>query len=520
MNRRDFLHRALAGMAGVAAGAALWPRNAAGAGDARFPNVVYLLADDMGSGDPACVNPASRIPTPNMDRVAAEGMIFTDAHSGSAVCTPTRYGILTGRYCWRTRLKLGVMRGYDLPLIEPERLTVASLLKQAGYRTACIGKWHLGLDWATTNGRIAAPENTDYSAPIANGPLTRGFDYYFGIPASLDMIPHCYIENDHVVEAPTETTPGGTGKAFWREGPIAPHFHHAEVLPALTRKAVECIETHAQEHADLPLFLYFPLSAPHAPVVPSPDFQGKTPLAEYGDFVAQVDATVGAVLSALERQGMAENTLFIVTSDNGFAPVAGLDELLAHGHNPNYVYRGHKADIFEGGHRIPLLARWPGHVPAASRFDGTVCLTDLLATAAQITGQALPDNAGEDSVSMLPALLGTATGPLREATVHHSANGFFAIRRGPWKLILCGHSGGWSEPRQQDAGKLNLPPVQLYNLDEDIGEKNNVCADHPDIVEQLTKLLESYVEKGRSTPGAPQANEGRVEIWGPGGKQG
>lgn len=514
MNRREFLR-----CAGVGAAAAL-----AGQGMARparaetFPNIVYILADDMGYGDVGCLNPDGKIPTPNMDRLAREGAVFTDAHSGSAVCTPTRYGVLTGRYSWRSRLKSGVLYGYSRSLIEPDRMTVASYLKAHGYRTACVGKWHLGLGWATKDGAEAKEGNVDYSKPIANGPTALGFDYFFGVPASLDMTPYVYVENDRVVVPATETIERRDGPGFYRGGPIAPGFNHADVLPTLTDKAAGCIDRHAAEDSDAPLFLYFPLTAPHTPILPTPEFQGKSGLGGYGDFVCQVDHTVGRVMEALERNGMAENTLIIVTSDNGCSPMADFKQLAEHGHDPSHVFRGHKADIFEGGHRIPFIARWPGKVEAGSTCGATICLTDLLATAAGIVGAPLPADVGEDSVSFLPALTGTADGPVREAVVHHSINGSFAIRQGKWKLELCPGSGGWSAPRPKKAAQMDLPPVQLYDLTQDIAEQRNVQADHPELVERMKALLEQYVAKGRSTPGPSQKNEGPTSMWGPGAR--
>ncbi len=514
MDRRSFLRGVLMGSMAAAFG-----RRAAAHAAEPPPHIVYILADDLGYGDVTCLNSECKIPTPNIDGIARDGMIFTDAHSGSAVCTPTRYGILTGRYSWRSRLKQGVLNGYDTPLIETGRMTVASLLKLRGYRTVCVGKWHLGLGWATTNDRMPRPGNVDYAKRIEGGPCALGFDHSFIIPASLDMPPYCYVEDDRVVEAPAETAPGREGKQLFREGECAPGFRPEDVLPTLTNKAVAYIDEHAREHAGEPLFLYFPLNAPHTPILPVTPYAGSTNTNEYGDFVAQVDGTVGQVRDALERAGMLENTLFIVTSDNGCAPMAGLDELHAKGHYPSYHFRGHKADIFDGGHRIPFLARWPGRVPAGATYGETICLTDLMATAAAIAGERLPDNAAEDSVSLVPALTGETQGPVREATVHHSVSGFFAIRQGPWKLILCGHSGGWSDPKPQDARKGNLPRVQLYNLADDPGENTNLEAEHPEFVERLTRLLESYVASGRSTPGAPQPNDGKTNIWGPGAGQ-
>jgi len=462
------------------------------------PNIVYLLADDLGYGDLSCLNKDSKIATPNMDRLASQGMIFTDAHSGSAVCTPTRYGILTGRYAWRTRLQQGVLDGYSPALIDPKRLTVASMLRRQGYHTACIGKWHLGFQWAGTK------ENVDYARPIRNGPTDAGFDTYYGISASLDMPPYVWIENDRAVGIPTAT------KTWIRTGPAHPDFEAVDVLPTITRKSIDYLDQRAKETR--PFFLYVPLNAPHTPIVPSPEFAGKSGLGAYGDFVLQVDAAVGEILKTLDRNGQAGNTLVILTSDNGCSPSAGYPALAKLGHNPSHTFRGTKADIFEGGHRIPFLVRWPGKIRAGSRCDDTICLTDLMATCAAFLDVALPDDAGEDSVNLLPAFFGTSTGPLREATVHHSINGSFAIRQWNWKLELCADSGGWSEPRPGKADVTKLPAVQLYDLALDGGERKNVQADHPEVVERLSRLLQQYVDRGRSTPGAPQKNDTSVAI--------
>lgn len=499
-----------------------------GAESPARPNIIFILADDLGYGDVKCLNPQGKIATPHMDRLAAAGMIFTDAHSSSSVCSPTRYGILTGRYNWRSRLKRGVLGGLSPRLIEPGRMTVASFLKERGYATACIGKWHLGLDWVKYPGKEVSELNietpaqvgsVDYSKPFTNGPLSVGFDSYFGIAASLDMVPYVFLENDRVVAPPTETRKfpmmNGREGGFTREGPTAPGFDTAQVLPAVTAKAVEYIgQRAAAAKAGNPFFIYMPLNAPHTPIAPTPEWQGKSGLNPYADFVMQTDATVGAVLDALEKGGVADNTLVIMTSDNGCSPQAKFDELIAKGHNPSAEFRGHKADIFDGGHRVPFLVRWPARVKAGTRSDQSVCLTDFMATCAAILGEKLPDTAGEDSVSLLPALEGRAAQPLREALVHHSINGSFAIRQGKWKLELCADSGGWSEPRPGKA-PAGAPAVQLYDLSSDIGEKRNVQADHPEVVERLTKLLEKYVADGRSTPGTPQQNTEPVNLHPP-----
>ncbi len=468
---------------------------AAGLHAADKPNIVYILCDDLGYGDIHTLNPErGKIATPHVDKLAAAGMAFTEAHSSSAVCTPTRYGILTGRYNWRTHLQRGVLSGYSKPLIAADRLTVPAFLKQQGYTTACFGKWHLGL---------TLPADKQAIGPILDGPTTRGFDTYFGISASLDMPPFAFIENDRFTEAPT------AAKKWVRQGAAAPGFEAVDVLPALTRKAVEFIGLRKQDGK--PFFLYLPLASPHTPIVPTAAWQGKSGLSAYGDFVMQTDASVGAVLEALDTTGLAANTLVVFTSDNGCSPAAGTEELERKGHFASERRRGYKADIFDGGHRVPFIVRWPGKVKPGVRSDQPICLTDLLATCADIVGAKLPDNAGEDSVSILPALLGKDTGPLREAVVHHSIGGFFAIRQGPWKLALCRHSGGWSDPKPGSPAAKELPAVQLYDMRTEVGERANVWQEHPDVVARLTALLEKYIADGRSTPGTPQRNDVTVE---------
>ena len=466
--------------------------------EAEYPNIVFLMADDMGYGDLGCYNKKSKIPTPNMDRLAREGIRFTDAHSPSAVCTPTRYGVLTGRYCWRSRLKRGVLGCYSPCLIDTKRMTVASLLKQHGYATACIGKWHLGL---------GGDKRTDFSKPLVPGPNALGFDYFFGISASLDMPPYCYIENDRAVKEPTLTVEAGEAArdGWWRKGALAPGFKHVQVLPDLTKKAVEYIDKHAKNSRNSPFFMYFPLPAPHCPIAPAPFVKGRSQAGGYGDFVVEVDWTVGEVMKALERNGLAENTLFIVTSDNGSpgrtkikrAPYSIVE---VYGHNPSGNLRGIKADIWDGGHREPFIARWPAKIPTDTTSDELICLTDLLATCAAIVGTKLPGDVGEDSYNILPALLGRKTDtPIREAVVHHSSIGMFAIRQGKWKLILGRGSGGFTKPNRVKP-KPGEPKGQLYDLDKDPAEKNNVWAQHPEIVQRLTNLLDKYKTQGHSRP--------------------
>jgi arylsulfatase A-like enzyme len=492
------------------------------------PNIIYILCDDLGYGDVRCLNPEGKIATPNADRLAREGMIFTDAHTSSAVCTPTRYGVITGRYNWRSKLQSGVLGGLSPRLIEAGRLTVPGLLKQHGYRTACIGKWHLGMDWVKHEGRevselnIEKPEqvsSVDYVQPIKNGPTSVGFDHYFGIAASLDMVPYVFIENDRVTAAPTgegsyPMTLGRDDQKTTRKGPVAPGFTAMGVLPALTDKAVQYIGERATDaKAGKPFFLYLPLASPHTPIAPAPEWQGKSGISPYADFVMQTDASLGAILAALEKHGLAQDTLVVFTSDNGCSPSANFPELAEKGHNPSAQYRGHKADIFEAGHRVPFIVRWPGKVKAGTTSDQLICLTDLFATCAEIVGAKVPDNAGEDSVSILPVLAGQASKPLREAVVHHSINGSFAIRQGNWKLILSSSSAGWSVPRPNTPAAKALPPMQLYDLAKDAGETTNVYSDHHVTVARLTQLLQKYIADGRSTPGVPQQNAVPIELW-------
>jgi len=466
-----------------------------------LPNIIFILADDLGYGDISVMNPQAAWQTQHIDRIAIEGMRFTDAHTGSAVCTPTRYGVLTGRYSWRTRLKKGVLWSWDPPLIQQGEATVGTVLQKKGYTTACIGKWHLGLGWQY---HAEYPDSVDFSKPVKGGPSTLGFDYFFGITASLDIPPYVYVENDRPTMVPVKYTQDTSEYGWWRTGLTGDDFVHEEVLPVLTQKAVAFIDKHMASQAEEPFFLYFPLPAPHTPILPRDEFKGKSGTNPYGDFVLQVDYTVGQILQAVEAHGISEETLIIFTSDNGCSPEANYPVLADFGHNPSYHFRGHKADIFEGGHRVPFLARWPGYISAGTENGQVICLTDLLATVAEITGAEVAPSAGVDSYSLLPALLGKGEQAVREATVHHSINGSFAIRKGPWKLILCPDSGGWSKPKPQSPGIEELPPYQLYNLDKDIGESENLMELHPEVVEELSRLLKQYIEDGRSTPGPRQ----------------
>lgn len=472
--------------------------------DRKQPNIVFILADDMGYGDVSYFDNNSKLKTENLDRMAQEGVVFTDAHSSSSVSTPPRYGILTGRYNWRSTLKDNVLYGYDKTLIPADRETMASMLRKQGYTTAGIGKWHLGWDW---NNIDAGKDKVDFSKPVENGPTTRGFDYFYGFCGSLDMAPYVYIENDMPTSLPDRETVNEGKYSWWRKGPTGVDFVHEQVLPNLVDRACNYIREKAK--ADQPYFLYLPLPAPHTPILPTEEFRGKSGIGEYGDFVLMVDAMVGKVLQAIKESGEDENTIVVFTTDNGCSPSAGIKEMEAQVHRPNSIYRGHKADLFDGGHRIPCILRWPkGAKP--HEVKQTVCLTDFYATFAAINGYKLMDSEGEDSYNLLPAIVSeTEIDPIREATVHHSIDGQFTIRQGDWKLLLSASSGGWSAPTPTDTLALDsLPPIQLYNMKDDPSGTTNVEAEHPEIVSRLRALMAKYVREGRSTPGAPQKNDG------------
>jgi arylsulfatase A-like enzyme len=484
--------------------------------DQKPPNIIYVLADDLGYGDIAAFNANSKIATPNIDQMASEGMKFTDAHTSSAVCTPTRYGILTGRYNWRSRLKSGVLGGKSTALIPLTRTTVASLLKKQNYQTAYIGKWHLGWDWALKNQQDSLSKNwnptddakeIDFSKPVTNGPKELGFDYSYGHCGSLDMAPYVYVENGMPTMVPTDTTVN-VGQGFWRKGLTADDFVHEDVTPNFFRKAISYVQEKAKE--DKPFFLYLPLPSPHTPILPTKEFQGKSGLENpYGDFVMMVDDYMGQLLIQIKESGIEDNTLIIFTSDNGCSPQANFKQLIEKGHNPSAIYRGHKADIFEAGHRVPFIAKWPNIIKAGSENKETICTTDLMATVASITNYKIKDNEGEDSFNMMPLLTQNDTeGFMRETTIHHSINGSFAIRKGDYKLIMCPGSGGWSFPRPNDKKVIDtLPKIQLYNLTTDAGEKNNLEAKMPEKVEELKQLLTQHILDGRSTPGEKQQND-------------
>jgi arylsulfatase A-like enzyme len=452
---------------------------------AASPNIVIVLADDFGYGDAACFDPqSSKIPTPNIDRLAREGMMFTAAHSSSAVCTPTRYGLLTGRYNWRSTLQAGVIKPFDEPLIAAERLTLGGMLKQQGYHTACIGKWHLGWSWPRNGKEVV------FDQPISAGPVTRGFDYYFGTDVP-NYPPYTFIENDRVTALPSETIPRAMAAAAGVNvnGAMAPGWKFENILPSLAEKAVAYIDQRAKTKQ--PFFLYFPLTTPHQPFSPSERFQGKSGISKVGDLVMETDWALGEVMTALERNGLAENTLVIFCADNGHngSTVAPFQKA---GHRVSGPFRGYKAGIWEGGHRGPFVARWPGIVKPGSQSGQLISLVDVMATCAEITGAKIPVNAAEDSFSIMPLLKGEDR-PVREAVITHSSAGTFAIQRGDWKLI-AGPTGG------------------LYNMAQDAGEIKNLAVQNPERVTELTTLLQKQVDAGRSTPGPQQTNDAPVEL--------
>ncbi len=474
------------------------------------PNIVIILADDMGYGDAGCYNNESKIPTPNIDKLASDGMRFTDAHSTSSVCSPTRYSLLTGRYAWRSELKKRVLWPWDRPLIKKGQLTIPSMLKQHGYHTACIGKWHLGWSWSTKDGtflnlplkigevnhplRVKLAQEVDYTMPMGGGPLGAGFDYYYG-DDMINQPPYVWIENNRCLTQPTEPLlekdMGGSS-----QGPATPGWEQEKVLPLITKEAVRYVNNRANEKQ--PFLLYFSLTAPHVPVLPTEKFIGKSSIGKYGDFVNQVDDCVGQVVEALKQAKLDKNTIVIFTSDNGSYQKS------EKGHSPNGLLRGKKATIYEGGHRVPFIVQWPEKISNGSTNDQLISMSDVFATCMELVDEKLPDDTGEDSRSFLSALLGNEA-PMRNDLISHSAAGEFAVRQGPWKLIF-GHDKSKKKEKQ---GRFTSD-VELYNMDDDKSETTDVSEKYPNVVKRLTALIEKQVKEGRSTPGAVQKNDTQV----------
>lgn len=493
---------------------AFWIVSGVCPGQSNLPNIVIILADDLGYGDPGCYNDQSLIPTPNMDQLANQGMKFSDAHSPSSVCTPTRYGLLTGRYCWRTKLKRMVLWPWDPPLLESERLTLPEMLQQKGYSTACIGKWHLGWDWPLENGKYLSDEfsgvtlpakkreawgqQIDFSRPTRGGPTDHGFQSYFGDDVP-NFPPYAFIKNRKTIGIPSISKPADM---FGNPGPALPAWDLSTVMPSITQEAVQFIE--AQQPDDPPFFLFMPLTAPHTPIAPSPHFIGKSKAGWYGDYVHQVDWTVGQIQTALRRNDLTNDTLLIFTSDNGSpqrngenmnGPTGSVKKL---GHDPSRPWRGMKSDAWEGGHRIPFIAVWPGHIPADRTSQEPIILTDLMRTLASLVDFELDEQTAEDSFDIGAALFdkesASTASPIRDHLIHHSGNGLFAIREGPWKLILGKNSGGFTQYRPP----ADAPAGQLYNLQSDPAESTNLYEQQPDVVQRLTRRLNQLKEAGRS----------------------
>ena len=476
--------------------------------NSKMPNIIYILADDLGYGDVSVNNPNGKIETPNIDGLAKQGMRFTDAHTTSSVCTPSRYSVLTGRYPWRSRLAVGVLRGYSRTLIEPQTPTVAAMLQNAGYQTAVVGKWHLGLDWTmkaehadsllpkyNANNMFGIknellPEQIDFTKPATAGPHTQGFNYSYILPASLDMPPYCFVQNDSLTEIPSAYTNGNKLDAdytgpFWRAGLKAPSFDFYQTLPTFTQKATDFIGRQSDKK---PFFLYFPMPAPHTPWLPTPAYKGKSVVGDYGDYVKMVDDAVGEVLKKVEKMGFSKNTIIIFTSDNG--PYWRDNFVQQFQHASAGVFRGMKGDAFEGGHRVPFIVKYPNHVQPGSVSNATTTLANLMATCTDIVGIHSEKYIPEDSYSILPILLGKSTTiDHQPAIINISSIGFYSIRKGPWKLITKMGSGGFTAPKEITP-KGDEPIGQLYNLDNDIHEDVNLYKQLPEKVKELTELLE------------------------------
>ena len=458
----------------------------------KSPNIIYVICDDLGYGDIQCLNPKNgKIPTPHVDLLASEGMVFTDAHSGSSVCTPTRYGVLTGRYSWRTALQSGVVQGFAPCLIAKDRPTVASFLKNHGYDTAIIGKWHLNFKYLNPRGgeeySKSKYKRPPVGAKIPDGPIHRGFDYFHGFHHAGNM--EAVIENDEVIA----------------------HDPVINMLPRLTRESVEYIES--RKGSTKPFFLYVPLGSPHTPIVPTPEWEGMSGLGPYGDFVMQTDHVIGEIQKALVKIDQAEDTLIIFTSDNGCSKAAGIPTLAKQGHKVSAHLRGSKADLWDGGHRIPFIVKWPGKVKPDTTSNQLICLTDLFATVSDILKKDLPSKAAEDSVSFLPSLFGKKIVSTRAGVIHHSISGHFAYRKGPWKLLLAKASGGWTSPTEKQA-PAGSSPGQLYNMSADLGEKKNLYDLKPEMVASLLAHLENDIAQGRSTKGPKSENDLKnIKLW-------
>lgn len=481
---------------------------------AERPNILILYADDLGFGDLTCYHAESKIPTPNLDQLAAEGMRFTDGHSSSGICTPSRYALLTGRHHWRDFH--GIVNTFGDSAFKPEQLTLPEMLKEKGYATAAIGKWHLGWNWAAIRkpdakqmgeGRKKAwgPEAFNWDQSIPNGPLDHGFDHYFG-DTVINFPPYCWIEDDRVVKAPdtlmdtAKWKPIKEGNWECRPGPMASDWDPYENIPTTTAKAVDYIKAQAKD--DAPFFLYFAFPSPHAPIIPNDEFDGKSQAGPYGDFVVETDDACGRILTALKESGQAENTVVIFSADNGPEHYAyARDE--KYDHWSSHPLRGLKRDIYEGGHHVPFIVKWPGVTATGKISDTLVSQIDIMATVASALDIELPDDAAGDSHDFLPLLKGE-TDSVRSTHVHNTYEGQYAIRDGDWLLI--DHKTGYRSKRSDAWEKKhgypadNDSPVELYNLEKDLGQRTNLSETHPDKVKELQALLKETQERGFSAP--------------------
>lgn len=481
------------------------------------PNVVIILLDDLGYGDFQSFNPKGKINTSNINNISNDGLILTNAHVTSSVCTPSRYSLLTGRYNWRSKLKNGVLTGVSGPLIEKDRSTLANLFKKNDYQTAFIGKWHLGWNWGKVDkvGDFGSGwnkndfKNIDFSIPIENGPNSNGFDYSFGFSGSLDMAPYVYVENSYPTMIPTKTTVDRGEYTWWREGPTSDDFIHEKTTPLLFEKSLKFIKSRDKKK---PFFLYLALPSPHTPILPSKQWINKSELNPYADFVLQIDSLIGRLNALLIDENIDNNTILLISSDNGCSPEANFKLLGEKGHNPSYIFRGHKADIFEGGTRVPLIIKWPKKIQKKSISNELVSLVDLYSTFAEILGINLDENEGEDSFSFLPIFENSNSLSSRNSLVTSSINGTFAIQKNEFKLITSSDSGGWSQPVPINENDNIVTNFQLYNLELDPGEENNLYSKDNIISNELKDELTTIIINGRSTVGKKLKNE-NIDNW-------
>ena len=485
------------------------------------PNILFILADDLGYGDVGCYNPKSKVPTPHLDQLALDGIRFTDAHSPSTVCTPTRYSVLTGRMAFRTGMR-GVFTGAGGPcMIEGGRMTIGGMLQERGYKTALFGKWHVGMTFYDKGGKpinkngLEAVKKIDYSRVIPDAPIHRGFDLFYGSVCcpTTDWL-YAFIDGDRIPVPPTKIIDRGPLPKHPysqdnRSGMIAPGYKMEEIDLQFLDKSLEFLDQHAKAKTKSPFFLFHSTQAVHLPSFPADQFKGRTKAGPHGDFIFELDHIVGELLGALDKHGFADNTVVIFSSDNGPEVPTVLSMRNDHKHDGARPWRGVKRDNWEGGHRVPFIARWPGKIKPGSTSSQTLCLTDLMATCAAITGANIPEKAGEDSVNMLPALLSEDQGkPIRKYTLHQTISLALAIRRGPWKYLDHKGSGGnnytragrWGMKKYIVPEKAPQAPGQLYNLNSDPGETENLYYKNPEIVKELKEKLEQFKESGRSAP--------------------